>query len=349
MLGPHFWEAPLRARSTDLADIARLVAIAGGSIVQAAYLAQSTRASDAVCAVLKAAADAGTTTDSDWARPLVEHDGVVGAFIEALRGRSVFARLLADGAVRLPLKTRTAVVTALASAWITGEGLPVPVSGMALAGSALQERKAAALVVVTNELLRSTAPAGRALVDASLKAAVSDALDSSFLDIVGDGIAPLPASGPTAADALSELRGMLNATNQTGNGSLFWIAAVDVGNAASALTTASGDLAFPGASPVGGEMLGLPMLVSSALVSGTLMLVDASGLAAELETITVSLADQASIQMDTAPTNPPVAATVLESLWQSGKVALLARAFYGAEVIREGAVALLSGIEWGAV
>jgi len=336
-----------RARSTDLSDIARLVAIAGGNIVQASYIAQSTRAPDAVRAVLKAAVDAGTTTDADWAKPLAEHGDAVAAFVESLRSRSVFARMLDGGMVRMPLRTKGAIVTANATAWSTGEGMPIPVGALSLAGPALEERKAAGLVIVTNELLRSTSPAGRALLDASLKGAVADAIDAGFVGIIADGVTPASGSGATAADALTDLRGMLGAVNLSAGGALFWLSSVDVANRATTLSAANGGLLFPAMSPLGGEMLNLPALVSNAVPAGSLMLVDATGVAAEIETISIALSDQASLQMDTAPASPPNASAVLRSLWQENKIALLVRVFYGAEVIRVGSVAVLSDVAWG--
>jgi len=330
-----------------LGEIARLIAIAGGNLVQAAYIGQNTRASAIVSTVLKAAVDAGTTSDPDWAKPVAEYGDIVGAFVEALRSRSVFARVLADGAVRLPLKTRAAVVTANASAWIVGEGLPVPVSGMALAGQSLEEKKAAALIVLTSELVRSTSPSARTLIDVSLKAAVADTIDAAFVDAITDGITPIAATGTTAVTALADLRAMLDIVNTTGTGSLVWAMGADIANRAATLASASGDLVFPAMGPSGGEMFSVPAVVSSAVLSGQLLLIDASGIAAQLETISVSVADQASLQMSTTPDSPPGTSTVLESLWQTNKVALLARAFFGAEVIRPGSVAILDGVEWG--
>lgn len=336
-----------RASPTDLASIARLIAIAAGNCSQASYLAESSRAPAAVVSVLKAAASAGSTSDPSFASALAE-SGVTSAFIEGLRSRSVLARLLVDGAVRMPLRTRASIVIANASAWVTGEGLPVPVSAMSLAGHQLEEREAAALIVLSAEMLRSTSTAGRALLDSALRGGVADALDAAFLDLVTDGVTPIGATGTTPAAALTDLRALLDAVNATGASSLFFLVGPDTANTAATLAGTDGTLTFPAMGPNGGEILNTPALVSTAVLSGQIVLVDASGIAAEIEAITISLADQATVEMSDTPGAPPNAASVLVSLWQSNMVGLLARAFFGAERVRAGSVAILDGAEWGA-
>ena len=48
--------------------------------------------------------------------------------------------------------------------------------------------------------------------------------------------------------------------------------------------------------------------------------------------------NQASLQMDSAPTNPPVAATVMVSLWQMNLVGIRAERFINWSKRRAGAV-----------
>ncbi|CAN7343516.1 phage major capsid family protein [Bosea sp. LjRoot237] len=329
-----------------LCEVARFVALGRGDAMQSLALAQAERASELALRYIKSAA--GSLSDPTWGGALDGRAEVISAFVESLRSKSVFARLLADGMTRLPLKTRAAIVTANATAWATGEGMPISVSAMSLAGSALEERKAAALIVLSNELIRSTSPAARALLDASLKSAVADAIDASFLDIVTDGLTPIAATGTTPAAALTDLRTLLGLVNTTGAGSLYFLMGADVANRAATLAGSDSTLTFPAMGPLGGEMLNTPALVSSAMLSGQIALLDATGIAGEIEAVTVSLSDQASIEMDSAPSSPPNAATVLRSLWQENKVAILARAYFGAEVIRAGSIAALDGIAWGA-
>jgi len=94
---------------------------------------------------------------------------------------------------------------------------------------------------------------------------------------------------------------VLLATNSIGSAKLYFIAAPNVAKMASALADASGVDAFPGMSPMGGELVNSPCLVSSAVPSGELYLIDASGFAADAGPVTVDASLQADVQMDTAP------------------------------------------------
>ncbi|CAN7399349.1 phage major capsid protein [Bosea sp. LjRoot237] len=337
----------MKARSTDLSTIAKMIALSGGNLVQASYVAESTRAPESVQVVLRAAVDAGTTSDPAFAAALVD-SGIVGAFVEALRSKSIFARMLIDGGlVRMPLRTSAAVVAADASGYVVGERMPVPVSALALSGPHLAQHKAAGLIVISSELVRSISPAARALLDNSLRAAVGSALDAKFIDLITDGITSLAASGATAAAALVDLRALLDLVNHNAGGALYWLMPANVANAGSTLAAASGHLMFPGLSPTGGELLGVPVLVSDAVLDGHIMLVDASGIGGEIETVSVSVSQEATIQMDSAPNSPPNAGAVMTSLWQTNRSALLATAHFGAERFRSNAVAVLDGISWG--
>lgn len=338
-----------RARATDLSELARVVAISGGNCAQAAVIAEATRAPEAVRSVLKSAAGGGNLSDPAWAGSLDGYSNMVTAFVGSLASSSILGRLLADDAVtRLPLGTSAAAVVANATAFAIGAGSPIAVSSLSLASKSLQPRTAAGMVVLTSELIRSASPAARALVDASLRSAVSTAIDAAFVSIISAGITPTAATGMTAGDALADLKRLLDVVNVSGAGKLYWLMSPSVANAASTLAGPDGSNAFPAMSPSGGEMVNLPALTSSALPAGQLMLVDAASIAAEIEAVTVSLSDQAAVQMSTTPDAPPNAGTVLTSLWRQNLIAVLARCVFGAEKVRSGAVAILANIAWSA-
>jgi hypothetical protein len=56
---------------------------------------------------------------------------------------------------------------------------------------------------------------------------------------------------------------------------------------------------------------------------------------------------EASVQMDSAPTNPPAAATVLVSLWQMNMVGIRAERFINWKKRRTGAVQYIDGANYG--
>ena len=97
-------------------------------------------------------------------------------------------------------------------------------------------------------------------------------------------------------------------------------------------------------------MANLPAIVSSGVPAGELYLVDASGIAADGGPVTVRASTQADVLMDSAPTmdsDTPTPAT-MTSMFQSNSTALAANAWIAAQVLRDDAVAVITGIDWGA-
>ena len=135
------------------------------------------------------------------------------------------------------------------------------------------------------------------------------------------------------------------AVNTVGQAKLYWIAAPDVAKMASILDP---DV-FPAMSASGGEIANLPAVVSSGVPDGSLYLIDGSGIAADGGAVTVSASSQADILMDTQPsmdaTTPTPASMV--SMFQSNSTALKADAWFGVQVLRDDAVAVIEGISWG--
>lgn len=206
------------------------------------------------------------------------------------------------------------------------------------------------MIVVTDTLLLDISAAGQTLFNNKSKGAVSDAVDGAFLDaIVDTGTTSTASSGNTVLDAKADLRAALMAVNSVGTARLYWVAAPDVAKMASVLTNGGLD-AFPAMSASGGEMANLPAIVSSGVPDGNLYLIDASGIAADGGPVTVATSSQADVLMDTAPpmnSTTPTAAAAMVSMFQSNSTALKADAWFGAQVLRDDAVAVITGIAWG--
>jgi hypothetical protein len=297
--------------------------------------------------ILKSPLGAGSTTDSDLGDSAVS----IGAWSDAMRTRSAFYRILSDGGfTRVPLRTRCAITVTPASGAIVNEGWAVPLGKVRLGNISLEPVKAAALIVVTNELLANVGAAGQQLFNSALAGAVSDVVDGAFLSMVAGTGTTSPSSGTSAVDAKADLRAALLSVNTFGAARLFWICAGDVAKMASTLAAAGGLDAFPAMSASGGEMAALPCIVSSGLPKGTLMLIDGSGIAADGGPVDVRASKQADILMDTAPgmssTVPTPAAVV--STFQTDSTAVLTTVWFGAQLLRDDCVAVIENIDWGA-
>jgi HK97 family phage major capsid protein len=327
---------------------ARALAIASKSYAGAAenWLIDN-RAPQKAQQIFKAAISASNTTDSD----LGDYGISIGQWTDSLRTRSAFFRLLADNAfTRVPMRTRVGLATSTASGAIVPEGEAVPVSRVTLDNVLLLPVKASALITVTDTLLRDVSAAGQALFNRELMSAVSDAVDAAFVDsILSTGITSNPSAGVSAVNAKHDLRTALLAVNTIGAARLYWLASVDVAKKAAALADSAGGDAFPAMSPTGGELTALPCIVSSGLPDGTLLLLDASGIAADAAQVSVDLSRQATIRMDTAPVMSSVVPTAAQmtSMFQTNSAALLASAWFGAQVLRDDALAMVTSINWG--
>lgn len=328
------------------AALAQFKAIKAGAM--AADFARQIGEDQRVVAYLeKAAVGAGHTDDSAWAGGF-RSDAVVAGFIELLKSRSVLARLLGDGMAVFPFRVPLAVTTADATAFTVGEGAATPLSSLQISGDALTESKAAGLVVVTERLLNAGGAALEGLISRSLRDAVASTIDSSFLTTLKTGLTPTTSSGTSAKHAAADLNVLLTAVATTGAERLFFLAAPDVANSAATLTSSSGAFVFPAMGPAGGEMAAVPTLVSNQLGTGELILVDASGLAGNIEDIRVEVSTDTSVEMADNPAQDSLTPTgaSLVSLWQTHSVGFMARSFFGTLRARDSAVAIVDNIAW---
>lgn len=301
---------------------------------------------DSDAAIRKAAVGAGVLSSSTWAEPLADSALGGAEFLESLAGRSAFFRILADnGFRRVPMRTRIGVVSSGPVGHTPAEGKPLPVSKMTLSKSALQPIRAAAAVVVSQEVAADQSAASHTLVDQELRNAVSDAVDVEFFNrIVDSGTTVISSAGPDSF--VADVRGLL-AGVATGAGSrLYLIGASDVAKSASLLDDPRGEM-----TPLGGRLIGIPFIVSDAVPAGTLYLLDASRIAADALGIEVAVSTHAALEMlDAALVQDATTGTgtSLVSLWQTNSVGLLASTYIGVERLRADAVAGLDEISWGA-
>lgn len=292
----------------------------------------------------KAAVGAGNTGDGDFGGVLNDWSAVRARFFERLGTSSLFFRLLANGMRRVPPQTGVAVVTANATAWIVGEGKPAPLSRLSLRGSAIPEQKACALIVVSGAVASSATPEAQGVISGSLRKAVGDVVDDAFLASITDTGTPgfSGASGTDAAAMRTDLGKLLGAVNTRGGGRLVWAMSPDVANGA-ALLDDRGAM-----TPLGGELLAVPAMVSDALPNGTIYLIDGHAIAATAGDIEIRASGQANIEMADDPTNDSATPTesTMVSLWQTNSVSLKALVNFGAERLEANALAFVDDVQW---
>ncbi len=203
---------------------------------------------------MKTAVDPGGTTEGNWAAPLGDYAAVSAAWLESLRPVSVFDRLLADGIVRVPLKTRIIIVTGGITGYGITEAHVKPISSLSLDADTIEPRKAVATIVISNELAKFATPASEKLFNSELRKGVAAATDLVFLSGLAVGVTPSASAGSSAANVLTDLQTLLAAIDTGPNSRLYFIVDATAAKKLVTKTNSSGAIAFPSMGINGGEI-----------------------------------------------------------------------------------------------
>jgi hypothetical protein len=269
----------------------------------------------------KAAMAPGMTTDATWAAPLVQ-TGIAAEALTVMRDLSVVAAI-EPRCRQVPFRMAVpADTTSVREGSWAAEGVPIPVSAQTFATvPGLDALKAGVIVTMTRELITFGVPSTEAIVRKAAIGGLSALLDFSFLDPASAAAAGRPASitngatavtqtGVTAATMGADLAALLAAITTAGSGLTWIMQRKTLANIASALPL----------NVSGSTLNGLPVITSDTSPK-QITLVDASKIViADEGEFDISTAKNPSLQMDSAPTNPPVAATVYISLYQTNTV-----------------------------
>jgi HK97 family phage major capsid protein len=224
--------------------------------------------------------------------------------------------------------------------------------------------KCANIVVLTEELLRRSDSAAESMVRDEMRNALVALIDESFIDPANAGSAGVePASITNAAvngaasgtgdadDIRADIRSLFNEfiTANSSADIVLVMRATDA-LAAGMLVNALGQAEFPGVNRNGGSLVGLPVVTSQAVPSGTVIAVQPSEIYyADDGGFMVDVSREASLQMLDNPTNDSVTptATSMVSLWQTNSVGFRCERILNWAARRPTAVAYLSGVAWG--
>ena len=329
-------------KGMGFARYVKAVAAAKGNLHMAQeYAKQWDGSTPEVGLAIKAAVNAGTTTDSTFASSLVYNQNLVSEFVDYLRPKMVIGRM--DGFRRVPFNVRYPTQTAGSTvAWV-GEGNAKPLSELTLSSGSLGIAKASGVVVITQELARSSAPSAEETVRNDLTDQMVQFLDQQFLD---PSVAAVANTNPA-----SVLNGASNIVTATGNWTAvatidadikslistfdsneigldqnaYWVMKPGDATALGMLRTTNGPMAYPDINNQGGMLFGIPVLTSNSVPSSVsggsiVALIKASEVfLADEGGLTIDVSEQASVQMSDSPSNS--AASVI-SFWQSGLIGI---------------------------
>jgi HK97 family phage major capsid protein len=334
----------INRKAREFAYVAKWLAIGKGHFGNTLAAAQSSRVTPQMIEAVKAAVQAGTTSDGTWAAPLAYQE-LSDAFSVSLRNFGVFDAML-PFSIDVPLNMQVNVVTTGVTAASTGEGGVKTISRITLAASTLAARKAVAIIATTVELLRVGGAKAARLFQQELSRAVAAETDSRFLSVISTGITPTASGGSNAFGIATDMA-TLFAGLTLGVGSKVFIAMSpnDVKHVAVQIAN-NGERAFPSVTVNGGDYAGATIILTDA-VSGQIIAFDATQIAAGSTGIELDASGQATLQMDSAPDSPPTASTNMLSLWQTNNSALRATRYFGCERLRTTAVSVISSVNYG--
>ncbi|MES2625899.1 MAG: phage major capsid protein [Pseudomonadota bacterium] len=322
-----------------------------------------------VNAITKTAVPAANTLAPTWAGNLITEGGVAFAdFVEYLRANSLHGQIFPRFR-RLPFDAPVLVQGSGGVAQFTKEGEAKPVTQWTYTKTKLTPLKIAAIAAATKETLMRASVNTDAFIRDELARSVNAGIDgvlisdaaavtdespagllngTSALTLTGDGT--VAGIRRDIAQMLKELVG-----DNLSVAGAFWVMPETVAIDLALATNEVGAPAFPGVTPTGGTLAGLPVFTSQyvptetagpvvALIKGDeIFLGDEGG-------IQVSVSDQASIQMDTAPTQNSIGtptATASVSMFQTNSVAFLVERFVNWQKRRAAAV-VWAHVSWEA-
>jgi HK97 family phage major capsid protein len=289
--------------------------------------------------MLKAASAAGSTTDATWAGPLAVLQPSTTEFLELLRPATLIGKI--GGFRMVPFNVSVPAQTAGGTYQWVGQGSPKPVGTLAFSAVTLGVAKAAGIIVLTEELVKISSPSAEETVRQDMTAGMATYLDTQFIDpsvaavanvspgSVTNGTTPITTAGTTPDNARTDLKALVAAfvaANLTTANAVFVMSEANAFALGSSLN-ALGQPLFPGMGANGGSIFGIPVVTSQS-AGTTVALIDRRGiLMADDGGLTIDVSREASVQMDSAPTDPPTATTVFVSLWQANLVGLKAERF----------------------
>jgi HK97 family phage major capsid protein/HK97 family phage prohead protease len=303
---------------------------------------------------LKAAVAPGNTTDSTWAGPLAQYQNIANEFLELLRPETIIGKV--PGLRKAPFLSQVPTQTAGGSYGWVGQAAPKPVTSLGFGTKRLEISKAAGIIVLTEELVKTSTPSAEAIVRADMIAGIAAFLDTQFIDPAVAAVAGVnPASitnGLVAItstdDPLADLHALLSALS-TANIPLRGVTIILSETNALAMglmRDSMGNRLFPNVGVTGGSTEGMTVIASNAAGTNVIAFQPSAILYADEGGVNIDVSREASVQMNTTPDNPATATTVLVSLWQNNLVGLRAERWINWARARDAGVQYVSGANY---
>src|SRR5690606_12074658 len=259
------------------ARLARVKALAHINHADPAQIAQHVYpGDDQLMNNIKTAVPAANTANANFMGNLVLDNGAYFAdFVEYLQPRTVVGQI-SDRLRRLPFDTQVMIQTSAGTAKWVKEGAAKPLTSWSYTKTKLAPLKIAAIAAATKEQLARASAAADALIRDELARAIGSGIDTTFISDaaavsgespagIRNGVAALTLEGDgTVAGIRCDIAAFLKALvgdNLSVSGA-FWIMSEATAIDLSMATNEVGAPAFPGITPNGGTLAGLPVFTS---------------------------------------------------------------------------------------
>lgn len=252
----------------------------------------------------------GTTTDPQFAAPLVEYTNLTGEFIELVRQKTVVDKI-ASQMRQVPFNIKIPMQTASGSVGWVGEGKMKPVGNPELGSMTLGYAKLAGIVLLSDELIRFSNPKADQLVRDDLVATVAQFIDHQFFDPQKDeapespasvlhGVTAITASGDTADKVDIDLQKLISQVIDTGltlEGAV-WAMSETRAMQLSSMRDPLGRVYFEGMALTGNRSLkGLPVHTAGVLADKIVLIIPSQIFLADDGGVDFSISTEATINM----------------------------------------------------
>lgn len=289
-----------------------------------------------------------TESPDSWGYHLGYRNNLAAEFVDLLYPATLIGRM--EGWRRVPFNVRVGVqVGGSTVAWV-GEAAAKPVGSMDFEETTLTYSKVAGIIVLTDELVRLSSPSAEATVRSDLVKSMAKYLDEQMFDstvtassvrpaALTNGVTGTAASGYDSDAFYTDLNDVLAGydTAETGTENIYIVTTPAVARGISTMRTSLGQFEFPNMTPMGGSLLGYPVLVSNSVPTGNIVFV---------KTDEVWLADDGGVTIDAsreATLDMAGGDTPAFSLWQKNCTAIRAERWIKWQKRRAAAVQRITG------
>ena len=302
--------------------------------------------------LIKAAVAPGTTLDPAWAQALVQINALTGEFIDLARPATILGKI--PGLTKVPFNTQVPIQTGGGTYKWVGQAKAKPVGKLTFGTATLGMAKAAGIIVLTEELIKTSTPNAEEIVRRDMVRGIAAFLDQQFTDpTVAEVAQTSPASitnGATTAASLDDPKkdlGLIVGHFTTQNLPLEELTIIMSQTNAYAMglsVNALGMPLYPGVGVNGGNANGLTVIASNVVGQNVIALAPEYILYADDGGVAIDVSREATLQMNDAPVNPAdPATTVWTNMFQDNLVALRAERFINWKRATANAVYYLTG------